>query len=196
VRVPRRLQELKLNLATLTENLAQALRCPPTTTELADRLGVSQRDVLLAQGCATAYRPISVHQPAPGHDDLDLINAIAVTDHRREAVDNRETLRVLIADLPTREQRVIRMRFYADMTKAQIATKIGVSQMHVSRLLTRTLTQLRDGMLTDATAAATRPAGGTRRPPGSCPPLPAPARDERKGGPTRSPMTADSTWPY
>jgi RNA polymerase sigma-B factor len=163
VRVPRRLQELKLNLATLTENLAQALRCPPTTTELADRLGVSQRDVLLAQGCATAYRPISVHQPTPAHDDLYLLDTIADTDHGMEAVDNRETLRVLIADLPARERRVVRMRFFADMTQAQIAAEIGVSQMHVSRMLTRTLTQLRDGMLADTTpTAATAPAHGIR----------------------------------
>jgi RNA polymerase sigma-B factor len=163
VRVPRRLQELKLNLASATENLAQVLRRSPTTAELADRLGVSQRDVLLAEGCATAYRPISVHQPAPGHDDLYLIDAIAVTDHGMEAVDNRETLRVLIAGLPAREQLVIRMRFYADMTQAQIAAEIGVSQMHVSRLLTRTLTRLRDGMLADTTpTAATALAHGMR----------------------------------
>jgi RNA polymerase sigma-B factor len=164
VRVPRRVQELKVNLATVTESLAHTLRRAPTTQEVAARLGVSPRDVLLAEGCATAYRPISVHQPAPGRDDLFLIDMIAVTDHAMEAVDNRETLRVLLADLPAREQRVIRMRFYADMTQAQIAAEIGVSQMHVSRLLTRTLTRLRDGMLTDATGTAvTVAAGGTRR---------------------------------
>jgi RNA polymerase sigma-B factor len=154
VRVPRRLQELRVNLASATESLAQALRRSPTTTELADRLGVSHRDVLLAEGCATAYRPISVHQPTPGHDDLYLIDTMTDTDHGMDAVDDRETLRVLLADLPAREQRVIRMRFYADMTQAQIAAEIGMSQMYVSRLLSRTLTQLRDGMFTDTTPTA------------------------------------------
>ncbi len=169
VRVPRRLQELKLNVATAAENLAQALRRSPTTAELAAALGVSPRDVLLAEGCATAYRPVSVQQPALGHDDLYLIDTIAVTDHSLDAVDNRETLRVLLAGLSAREQLVIRMRFYADMTQAQIAAEIGMSQMHVSRLLARTLTHLRGGMLTDddddAVVTVTRPAGGTRRSP-------------------------------
>jgi len=164
VRVPRRLQEMRVNLASVTESLAQALRRSPTTAEVAARLGVSHRDVLLAEGCATAYRPISVHQPTPGHDHLYLIDTIADPDHAMDAVDNRETLRVLLADLPAREQLVIRMRFYADMTQAQIAAEIGMSQMHVSRLLTRTLTQLRDGMFTDTTpTAVTVPAERTRR---------------------------------
>jgi RNA polymerase sigma-B factor len=163
VRVPRRVQEVKLHLVSAIESLAQALRRSPTTEEVAARLGVSPRDVLLAEACATAYRPISVHQPAPGHGDLYLIDMIADTDHGMEAVDNRETLRALIADLPAREQRVIRMRFFADMTQAQIAAEIGVSQMHVSRLLSRTLAQLRDEMLTDTTAAAgTDPINGSR----------------------------------
>jgi RNA polymerase sigma-B factor len=165
VRVPRRLQELKLNLAILTENLAQVLRRSPTTAELAAALGVSPRDVLLAEGCATAYRPVSIYQPTPGHDDLHVIDTIAVTDDGLDAVDNRETLRVLLAGLPVREQLVIRMRFYAEMTQAEIAAEIGVSQMHVSRLLTRTLIHLRGGLLTDAAVVAvTRPAGGARRP--------------------------------
>lgn len=165
VRVPRRLQELKLNLATATEDLARVLQRSPTTAEVAARLGVTPAEVLQALGTTTAYRPVSVQQPAGGSDDLYLIDLLSVTDHGIEAVDNRETLRVLLAELPAREQQVIRMRFYADMTQSQIATEIGVSQMHVSRLLTRTLTRLHDGILADTgiATAATGPANGVRR---------------------------------
>jgi RNA polymerase sigma-B factor len=165
VRVPRSVQELKLNLVSVTEDLAQLLQHSPTTAEVAARLGVSPREVLQARGTATAYRPVSIQQTAPGGDDLYLIDLLPVTDRGIEAVDNRETLRVLLAALPARDQMVIRMRFYADMTQSQIATQIGVSQMQVSRLLTRSLTRLHDGILADSDTdtAATRSANGTRR---------------------------------
>lgn len=165
VRVPRRLQELTLNLTAAADDLTQALHRSPTTAELAAELGVSQREVVLAKGCATAYRPVSVNQSTSGHDGLCLIDTIAVTDHGVEAVDNRETLRVLLAGLPVREQLVVRMRFDAELTQAQIAARIGVSQMHVSRLLARSLAQLRDGMLTDIPAATSAPIRGARRSP-------------------------------
>ncbi len=150
VRVPRRLQELKLQLAKATDDLAQLLRRSPSTAELAARLGVTPQEVLLARAAATAYRPVSIHQHVPGHDDRYLIDLLPVTDHDIEAVDNRETLRVLLAELSSRERLVIHMRFYNDMTQAQIAAQIGVSQMHISRLLARSLTRLHDGMLAAA----------------------------------------------
>ena len=156
VRVPRSLQELKLNLAAVTEDLTQVLQRSPTTAEVAARLGVTPHEVLEGRGAATAYRSISMQQPAGDSDDLYLIDLLPVTDHGIEAVDNRETLREMLAELPAREQQVIQMRFYADMTQSQIAIEIGVSQMQISRLLTRSLTRLHDGILADtggATAA-------------------------------------------
>jgi RNA polymerase sigma-B factor len=173
VRVPRRLQELKLQLAKASDDLAQLQRRSPTTAELAARLGVTPQEVLLARAAATAYRPVSVDQPAPGHDDLCLIDLLPVTDHDVEAVDNRETLCMLLAELSSRERLVIRMRFYSDMTQAQIAAQIGVSQMHISRMLARSMTRLHDGMLADAgTRVAASPHACPRRrsagPPGVC----------------------------
>jgi RNA polymerase sigma-B factor len=150
VRVPRRLQELTLHLAAATEHLTHDLHRSPTTAELAARLDVSPHEVLLARNCATAYHPVPIQQPAPGH--LYVAGALAVTDRGIDEVDNRETLRVLLNRLPTHEQLVVRMRFYSDMTQAQIATRIAVSQMHVSRLLARSLTQLRAGLLADTTS--------------------------------------------
>jgi RNA polymerase sigma-B factor len=173
VRVPRRLQELKPRLATVTEDLTQQLHRAPTTAEVATRLGVTGHEVRLARLAATAYRPVSVQQPVTGYDDLYLIDLLAVADRGIEAIDNRETLRVLLAALPAREQLVLGLRFFGDLTQTQIAARIGVSQMHVSRLLARSLTRLHEAILADpgptgATAATTaRPTAtaSTRRPP-------------------------------
>jgi RNA polymerase sigma-B factor len=156
VRVPRRLQELTLQLSTVTEDLAHVLHRPPTTAELAARLGVSQRDVLAARRCAYAYRPLSFEQPAPDSEGLRLIDSLGGPDPGIDAVDNRDALRLRqrLAELPERDRRIIALRFYAEMSQAQIAAAIGVSQMHVSRLLARSLTRLREAMLADADGKA------------------------------------------
>jgi len=119
VRVPRSLQELKLNLAAITGDLAQALQRSPTTAEVAARLGVTPREVLQARGTTTAYRPVSVQQPTPGRrqaaggrrqaaggsDDLYLIDLLPAIDHGIEAIDNRETLRAMLTELPPASSR-------------------------------------------------------------------------------------------
>ena len=154
VQVPRRLQEFAPHLAAAVEDLTQALRRSPTTHELAARLGVSPDQVVAARQSAHAYRPWSLEQPVPGTQDLRLTDALSEADPGFDAVDRRETLRRAMAVLPARERRVIGMRFVGEMSQAQIAERIGVSQMQVSRLLTRSLSRLRDAMLADGAAAA------------------------------------------
>jgi RNA polymerase sigma-B factor len=149
IRVPRPMQELTLQIPTVTEDLAHALHRSPTTIELAARLGVSQADVLAARRCAHAYRPLSLEQPAPNSEDLSLIDSLGGPDPGIEAVDTRESLRVRLAALPERERRIVTLRYFGELTQAQIAADIGVSQMQISRLLARSLTRLHDGMLTD-----------------------------------------------
>ncbi|GAB1688545.1 SigB/SigF/SigG family RNA polymerase sigma factor [Krasilnikovia sp. M28-CT-15] len=149
VRVPRRLQELRPRLAAAAGDLAQVLHRSPTTQELAARLGVSRDDVVEAQRCGTAYRPRSLEQPVTGAEDLRLIDTLYGTEYGLDAVDRRETLRWALALLPARERHVIGLRFVGDMTQAQIAAQIGVSQMHVSRLLTRSLSRLRHAIQAD-----------------------------------------------
>jgi RNA polymerase sigma-B factor len=156
VRVPRRLQELTLQLATVTEDLAQMLHRSPTAAELAARLGISQSDVMAARRCANAHRPLSFEQPASDNEDRRLIDSLGGPDPGIEAVDRRETLRRRLAELPERERRIIALRYFADMTQAQIAAGIGMSQMQVSRLLAQSLTRLRDGLLADGDRAAVR----------------------------------------
>jgi RNA polymerase sigma-B factor len=158
IRVPRPLQELTLQLNTVTEDLAHVLHRPPTTTELAARLGVSAAYVLAARRCANAYRPMSLEQPSPTTEDLSLADSLGELDPAIEAVDTRETLRLRLAELPEREQRIISLRYFREMTQAQIAADIGVSQMQISRLLTRSLARLHDGLLAE-TDAYTAPYG-------------------------------------
>ena len=171
MKVPRRLQELGPQVVVAVEELAHVLHRSPTTAEVAARLRVSRDDVLEAWGCASAYRPWSLDQPVAGTEDLRLIDTLSGADLGLDAVDRRETLRRALARLPDRERRVIGMRFVGEMTQAQIAARIGVSQMHVSRLLTRSLIRLRNAMQADDDTAAfgvgrarpARQAGGAAR---------------------------------
>jgi RNA polymerase sigma-B factor len=106
---------------------------------------------------------LSLERPAPGSEDPRLIGSLGGPDPGIEAVDSRETLRVVLAGLPARERRIIAFRYFADMSQAQIGAEIGVSQMQVSRLLAQILTRLRDGMLAapDSAAVEAGPAGVT-----------------------------------
>jgi RNA polymerase sigma-B factor len=155
VRVPRRLQELKPQLSTATEELTHVLHRSPTTAELAARLGVSWDDVLAARRCPTAYRPVSLEQPRSDREDRPLVDWLGGPDSEIETVGRREVLRRRLAELPERERRIIALRFVAEMTQAQIAADLGVSQMQISRLLARSLARLRAAMLIDGD----RPAG-------------------------------------
>jgi RNA polymerase sigma-B factor len=164
MRVPRRVQELGPQLAVAVEELAQVLHRSPTTRELAAELGVSPDEVVEARRCAHAYRPCSFEQPVAGTEDLRLIDVLRCADPGLDAVDRREALRRALAVLPPRERRIIGLRFVAEMTQAQIGVRIGVSQMQVSRLLTRSLGRLRDALQADGDitdgVGFTRGAGG------------------------------------
>ena len=147
IRVPRRLQELRMSIATATADLAQRLGRSPTPAEIADRLGVPVDDVLDGMESANAYATLSLDAPA-GHEDgigsiLDLMGA---ADEALHHVEIRESVRPLIENLPPRERQIVMLRFFRQMTQSQIAEEVGISQMHVSRLLARTLAELRDSI--------------------------------------------------
>jgi RNA polymerase sigma-B factor len=150
VRVPRRLQELKLQLGTVTEELAHVLHRSPTTAELAARLDVTPEDVRTARVCANAYRAISFDQPLSG-DGPGLIDTLGNLDPQIDAVDWHVALREGLAELSIRDRRIIALRFFADMTQTQIAVELGMSQMHVSRLLAQALARLRTALLAEDT---------------------------------------------
>jgi RNA polymerase sigma-B factor len=158
VRVPRQMQELIPQVGAATEELAQVLQRSPTTVELAARLDVTPADVRAARLGANAYRPIAFDRPL-GWDGAGacLIDVLGDLDPRIDAADSHEALRQGLAELPVRDQRIIELRFFADMTQTQIGVELGISQMHVSRLLTKALAHLRAAMLTDDTDRASQP---------------------------------------
>jgi RNA polymerase sigma-B factor len=151
VRVPRRLQELRLALTKASDELSQKLDRSPTVPELAAVLGVSEEDVVDGLAVGNAYTASSLDSPAPEDDggEGSLADRLGYEDSALEGVEYRESLKPLLAKLPPRERRIIMLRFFANMTQSQIGEEVGISQMHVSRLLTRTLAQLRDGLISD-----------------------------------------------
>ncbi|MBV2152982.1 RNA polymerase sigma factor SigF [Kitasatospora sp. SUK 42] len=150
VRVPRRLQELRLALTKAGDDLSQRLDRSPTVAELATCLGVSEEDVVEGLAVGNAYTASSLDS-SPSEEDSEgpLAERLGYEDLALEGVEYRESLKPLLAKLPPRERRIIMLRFFGNLTQSQIGEEIGISQMHVSRLLTRTLTQLREGLISE-----------------------------------------------
>jgi len=150
IRVPRRLQELKLSLTKATSELSQKLGRSPTVAELATHLGMTEEEVLEGLESANAYSAVSLDAPDGGDEDAPAVaDTLGVEDESIEGVEYRESLKPLLDQLPAREKRILLLRFFGNMTQSQIAADLGISQMHVSRLLARTLAQLRAGLLAE-----------------------------------------------
>ncbi|MEH1123930.1 RNA polymerase sigma factor SigF [Micromonospora sp. CPCC 206061] len=149
VRVPRRLQELRMSIAEASSVLNQSLGRSPTVADIAAHLKVSEEDVLEGLEGARAYNAVSLSIPAgDGESAVPLGDLLGGEDPEFELAELRVALGPALAALDEREQRILTLRFYGNMTQTQIAEQIGVSQMHVSRLLARALNKLR-GELTD-----------------------------------------------
>lgn len=144
VRVPRRAQELHLRLGTTIAELSQRLGHAPTVPELAEELAVSEDDVLQAMEVGGAYRSASLEaKSADAREASVLERTLGRTDSGFDAAEHRVLVDELLATLPERERKIVELRFYHEMTQTEIAEQVGISQMHVSRLLTRTLAELR-----------------------------------------------------
>ena len=144
VRVPRRMQELHLRLTTLVSSLNQDLGRSPTIPEIAQAAGVSEEEVLEAMEAGQAYRFTSLDAPVPGEDSGgSLATSLGEEDDSMADVEHRVSLSPLIAKLPPRQQKILHLRFFEGLTQSEIASRLGISQMHVSRLLARSLAQLR-----------------------------------------------------
>ncbi|MFG2502402.1 RNA polymerase sigma factor SigF [Streptomyces sp. NPDC048441] len=149
VRVPRRLQELRLALTTATAELSQLHGRSPTVHELAEKLGISEEEVLEGLESANAYSTLSLDVPDTDDESPAVADTLGSEDEALEGVEYRESLKPLLEDLPPREKRILLLRFFGNMTQSQIAQEVGISQMHVSRLLARTLAQLREKLLVE-----------------------------------------------
>ena len=145
VRVPRRLQELNLQLGEIIGHLSQKLGRSPTVAEMAEAAGTTEEEVLEGLDSAHAYTLTSLDAPT-GEEDLALREQIGSEDETLELLEYRTSLMPLLDQLPPRERTMLYLRFFKGMTQSEIADRLGISQMHVSRLLARTLAQLREGL--------------------------------------------------
>jgi RNA polymerase sigma-B factor len=149
IRVPRRLQELGLRINRSMGAISQELGRSPTVAEIAERLEVSEEDVVEAMDAAQAYSTVSLDTPVneEGTTSLDLLGDV---DESLELLEGWASLAPAIRDLPARERRVLYLRFFSGLTQSEIAEEIGVSQMHVSRILSQTLALLRGSVAPSA----------------------------------------------
>ena len=143
VRVPRRVQELHLRLGSVVSNLSQELGRSPTIGEIAQSAAVSEEEVLEAIEAGHAYRFTSLDAPAGNDEEMSLSAELGAEDQGLIDSEHRVTLSPLIAQFPPRERTILHLRFFEGLTQSEIAARLGISQMHVSRLLARALAQLR-----------------------------------------------------
>ena len=136
-KVPRAAKELSTRITATTEVLASQLHRAPTVTELADALGVDGDVVLEALDARAAYRPSSLSTPADRDGGRTLGDSLAADDRGFSRVEARLTVDGLLSSLPQRERRILELRYFEELSQDQIAARVGISQMHVSRLLRR-----------------------------------------------------------
>lgn len=144
MRIPRRLQEIGLQLRSAVPALAQDLGRSPTMSEIADRTGLSIEEVLEGMDAVHAYSLASL-DATPGDDEERgrSLRVIGVEDETLELLESWASVAPHLRQLPDRERRILYLRFIRGMTQSQVAEALGISQMHVSRLLSRVLAQLR-----------------------------------------------------
>ncbi|MBE2315657.1 SigB/SigF/SigG family RNA polymerase sigma factor [Solirubrobacter sp. CPCC 204708] len=142
VRVPRSVQELVPRVEKGTEELTAKLGRTPTADEVAERCGVSVEDVLEARGSASAHRADSLDRPVAEEGEASRGDLMGDVDPGFAHVEQAVDVRRMLASLPEREQKIVRLRFEGDLTQREIAEHVGLSQMHVSRLLRDALTLL------------------------------------------------------
>ena len=146
IRFPRRLQELHQSVVRVNEQMKNELGREPTVGELAERLGVTPDDVTEAMEIGPAYMPLSLDQPVAsgdGQDSRAIAEQIGSADPELERVEMRDVLDRAMEHLTPRERAIMAMRFYEQMSQSEIARRLGISQMHVSRLQRAALEQLR-----------------------------------------------------
>jgi len=161
VRVTRPLQELLLEMRGAVEGLTHELGRHPVDAELAERLGVTEEELREARQAGEGFSALSLDAPLAGHEDPgDLGSLLGEDDAAVDRTVDMEAVAQHWDELPQREQRILVLRFYGNLTQEEIAGRLGISQMHVSRLLARALAQLRSRLLRDQ-AERSRAAGGT-----------------------------------
>lgn len=148
IRVPRLYQERRSELNRLVADLSQVLGRSPTVAELAEKMSISEEDVLLTLDASAAYSTLSLDAPMGTDDDAaSLGDVIPEDDDTLSVMVDREAVKPLIDALPSREKHILLLRYFGNMTQAEIAAEFGISQMHVSRILRKVLDQLRSELV-------------------------------------------------
>ena len=151
MRVPRRLKDLHVSLNSAVAELSQRLGRAPKPSEIADHLQLPVTEVLEGLEAADAYRSSSLDEMLSSEQGSATVGElVGAADAELARVDTRQALRPALAELGERERTIVMLRFFGNMTQTQIAEKVGISQMHVSRLLAQTLDRLRSGLDQDA----------------------------------------------
>ncbi len=152
IRVPRDLQELALAVQRKNDQLNTEMGRPPTPQQLAHSLGREVEEVLEAREALRAMRPASLDRPSAAAEDEDdmPMQRIGDVDPAFERAEEAVTIGRLVADLPERERKILALRYAGDMTQSEIGDELGISQMHVSRLLRRTIDDLHETVSAEA----------------------------------------------
>ena len=152
IRLPRRLQEVKAELRPATDALTHELGRSPTVPELAARLEMDEELVIEALAADDVFAPMSLDAPIrrEDNDELSLADVLGELDDRLDAIDERNSVAPLVAALPERERRILHLRFFEDLTQAEIGRQVGVSQMQVSRILAGIMADLRSQVFRDS----------------------------------------------
>jgi RNA polymerase sigma-B factor len=163
VKVPRALQDLNIRLNRVIEQLTVELRRSPTIAELAAATEVSEEEVVEALESGRAYSSVSIFSGGTGEDEesLELLDYLGSEEEAYEVFERRRVLAPAMACLDPRERLILHLRFFEGMTQTQVAARIGISQMHVSRLIRKSIDNLRQYMAEDETLART-PGGEAR----------------------------------
>ncbi|WP_455351631.1 RNA polymerase sigma factor SigF [Streptomyces sp. SYSU K217416] len=150
--VPRRVQDLRNRVRVAHQELAQTVSGRvPTTAEIADHAGMTEEEATAGLEALDSFTALSLDAELPGSDDgYKLGDALGGPDPAFDIVVDREAVKPRLRQLPERERKILYMRFFRDMTQSSIAEDLGISQMHVSRLITRSCTRLRNQVMTDA----------------------------------------------
>jgi RNA polymerase sigma-B factor len=156
VRVPRGLQELNVQLSRLVEQLTVQYSRSPTIPELAKAAGVEEEEVLEALESGRAYTSLSLSVGGGGgdDDDLDPLESLGTEEHQYEVSEDRAVLAPGFKVLDERERKILQLRFFEGLTQSQIAQQVGISQMHVSRLIRRSLEKIRETIAEDEESLA------------------------------------------
>jgi RNA polymerase sigma-B factor len=150
--VPRRVQDLRNRVRFASQDLSQTISGrQPTVAEIAEHAQMSEEDVRVGLEALESFTALSLDAELPGSEDgYSLSDALGSSDPSLDVVVDREAVKPRLQALPERERAILYMRFFGDMTQSRIAEQLGISQMHVSRLISRCCGRLRDQVMQDA----------------------------------------------